>query len=86
MAGEHLLSIHSAGEADQVRGMLTMVCWLGLMGRAWQSGEPFLYDEFGTEPTPAQCAHVGVGWPLDTCTASRLVVCESDLWPAFTTL
>ena len=78
---EHLVSAHSMTEATFITDRW-LNSWLGAMGYAWQSGEPFLYDRFTVEPTAAQC--VRTDWALADCvTPPRTVICERDLWPTF---
>jgi hypothetical protein len=80
---EHLVTVHSPGEARRAR-TAAPGAWLGLMGRAWATGEPFIYDEFISAPSGSQCAVVDTGWMLVSCSSpSRPVLCESEIWPVF---
>jgi hypothetical protein len=81
------LAIHSRQETDLIRGRFPLA-WLGMHGRRWDNGQPFLYDEFSVEPSAMECASVEMGWPLDpdcvaTVAGGRTVLCERELWPVY---
>jgi hypothetical protein len=80
-SGEHLVSLHSAEEASVVRTRW-LNSWLGLQGTRWQSGEPYLYEEFtGAEPSSTECADTS--WTVRDCITPRNPICERDHWPLY---